>query len=903
MSQSHRWIDALFASLLALLFVAQAPAPPDAPEPPLPEPDPTSDALSPAATTTPESDEAPAPPAEVELSPLVRRLLDDPITTDAERRRLRLFHGQWHELQLDALSPAERAQLALLRFDLASPALHPPDAPPLVAAEAALFRGEPDRAIELLDGDASAQAALLRGRALEQLGRLADAVETLRPWRDRLRNDDFTDAAELTAAAEAVTLLARLEGRPAGDYQAALDALARVRQSLDPLYWPAYLAEARLLVEKDSRQQGGEALLEALTLCPTAGEVWYELGLLAVQGFDFDRASFAVGKLRGINPTHALADLLDARAMLQQRDIDAARAIIEPALALYPEHREWLALLAAAEALAYDEAQTRATLDHLDTLSPGSPLGYFTVGTTLSAARQYAQGAEALREAIRRQPNDPAAWTELGLLLMQWGDLEQARDALAQAARLDPFNRRVGNQLRLADDLLGYETIETEHFVIRYKPGVDEALARDMPPVLEQIHRDITGVFQHVPPNKTQIDIMPDERYFGVRITGMPEIWTIAAATGDVLALTPPREGRHQRGPYNWANVIRHEFVHTVTLSQTRNRIPHWFTEACAVSQETTGRTYQTCQLLAWAVHEKKLFELDKINWGFIRPQAPYERQLAYAQADWMLEYVAQRFGHDKIVAMLNRFADGVDDVTAFREVLGVSGDEFMSGFRQWAAAEVEAWGLGRPQASERLQEVLAKGGAGADDAELQTLLKEHPGHPDLLRLIAERALQSADSAPQAAERAVLRYAAARPVDPWPHRALADLALRRGDLDAAVPSLQMLDLQDNENAAWAHELAKVHRRAGRLDLAADAIDRALLREPYNANFRTLAATIDLQRGDADGALHQLHALAILEPQRSEHHVRLAALYRRLGREDEARAEAAKARELDPDAAQ
>src|SRR5690606_15797106 len=145
---------------------------------------------------------------------------------------------------------------------------------------------------------------------------------------------------------------------------------------------------------------------------------------------------------------------------------------------------------------------------------------------------------------------------------------------------------------------------------------------------------------------------------------------------------TPPREGRHQRGPYHWSNVLRHEFVHTVTLSQTDNRIPHWFTEACAVSQETTGRTYDTCQLLAWAVNEDKLFALDTINWGFIRPQTERDRPLAYAQADWMLEYTAQRFGHRAIVQMLELFRTGMPDTEAIPRVTGQSAEEFMSGFR-----------------------------------------------------------------------------------------------------------------------------------------------------------------------------------------------------------------------------
>jgi tetratricopeptide (TPR) repeat protein len=874
---------------VALLAWAQA-------EPPMPD-DPAG--LTGDVSAAVQAEDAPPPPDEVQLAPIVRRMIDDPISTDDERRRLKLFHGQWEALDREALSPAELGALALLRFELDSPDLSSPEVPARIAAEAALWRGEPEAVLPMLEGDETAAGALLRAAALEQLGRLGDAARTLQPWRERVNRERFDDAAELTAAAQAVNVLARLEGRPAADYQVVMNQLARVRNSIDPLYWPAYLAEGRLLVEKDSRQDGGRALIEALGLNPAAGEVWFELGILAVEGFDFDRAALASRNLRRINPTHPLADRLDARSLLQQRDVSSARAIIEQALGLQPKHREWLALLAAAEALSYDEVETQRVLDHLDTLSPGTPLGYFTVGQVLSAARQYAAGDRALREAIRRQPNWPQAWIERGLLLMQWGDLEAARDALAQASRLDPFNRRANNQLRLVDDLLGYETIETEHFIIRFRSGVDEALARDMPYELEKMHADITAAFQHVPPNKTQIDLMPDERYFGVRITGMPEIWTIAAATGDVLSLTPPREGRNQRGTFDWVNVMRHEFAHTVTLSQTSNRVPHWFTEACAVSQESVGRSFATYELLAWALHNDELFDLASINWGFIRPEKPFSRQLAYAQADWMLEYIAHAFGWQAVIELLELYNRGIGDTEAMKTVTRQNAEEFMSGFRAWATEQVAAWGLGEREVGERAAQVIAGRGDEPTDDELRELLERYPDHPDLLKIVAQRAMLGDDI--DDAERAVRRYAEARPVDHWPHRAMAQLATRAGDLERAVPSLEALDALDNDSGAWAHQLAQVHRAAGRLDRASASIRRAVHRQPYNANFRTLAATIELQRGDATGALHQLRALSILEPTRAEHHVRLAALHHRLGDADAAAAAARRARELNPSA--
>ena len=832
-------------------------------------------------------------PREIELSPLVRTLIDDPFTNDQERRLLRVFHGLWDELG-DATA-VERARMAMIRLDPDDVALADASVPALLRVEAALMRGEPDDVLQLTEGDASPQASLVRARALVSLGRAADAVALLTPWRVKLQHESLDDAADLTAAARGLVLLAELEGRPAQDYHLAMSMLAKARDELDRLYWPAHIAEARILLSKDNPEQAAEALQQALQLNLRAAEAWRMLGELVASGYDFDRAALALAKLDAIDGADLPAALLDAHIRLMQRDAASARAAVDRALALHPHNAEVMALDAAASAIAYDETATREALDRFDARYRGHALAHATVGTYLANVRQYRWAADLLRTAIDRQPNWAQPRVELGLLLMQAGDPADARNVLRDAVRLDPFNKRADNQLRLADSLAGYKTLETPHFVIRFKAGIDEVLARDMPDELEQIYRDVTAVFDHKPDVKTQIDIMPDEKWFGVRITGMPDIWTIAACTGDVIALTPPRHGPHQRGPYNWANVIRHEYVHTVTLSQTANRIPHWFTEACAVSQETTGRSYDTCQLLASALHEDKLFALDQINWGFIRPKTAADRPLAYAQSDWMLEYLAVRFGHDAIVRMLRLFREGVSDVDAFAQVTGQLAEQFMSGFHAWAAEQVTAWGLDPPP-DERIKTLLSSSDA-ARHAELDKLLAEFPDEPNLLQLAARRAMDAGD--PAAAREAVLRYARARPVDPWPHRQLVVLAGQLQRPDEAVASLEALDQLDNESGAWAHQLAVIHRARGDMDRAAGAVQRALWREPYDGSYRELAAAIALQRKAMDDALFHLEALTLLEPDRATHWVRLAAAFAMADRPADARTAAEQARQLDP----
>ncbi|MBB6431078.1 tetratricopeptide repeat protein [Algisphaera agarilytica] len=843
---------------------------------------------------------------EVELSATLTRILDSPAIDETRRQALKLFHGQWDDFTAE--TPDEEAALAWASYRLSDPSTFEASSDLTLRAEVALFRGDAGEVLRLLQDEVTVAAAFLRGRALEDLGRLSEAVALLTPLRERFQHETLTDPAELTAGANAIVLLAHLEGRPSQDYELALGMYARAYQELDPLYWPARVAEAQLLMSKDNWSEASDALQEALSFNPKAGIAWYELGRLWVDSYNFDAAAEVSDQLRTINPIHPLADVIDIRSFLRQCDVASARKVLVPALKSFPKNRELLALAAATEAMAYDDSALASALDRFDQISTGgredavgSPLALYIAGEYMSLDRQYIPAEDLLRRAIERSPNWPAPRLELGLLLMQSGDLKSARLELAHAQRLDPFHQRINNQLRLVEDLLDeYETIETENFVIRYRPGIDEVLARDMPGPLEELYDELTAVFQHRPANKTQIDLMPDQSTFAVRITGMPDIWTIAAATGDVISMTPPRSGPDQFDPYNWVNVMRHEFVHTVNLAQTQNRVPHWFTEACAVSSETTGRTFDSCQLLAWAVHNDKLFEYDQINWGFVRPKTDRERPLAYAQSDWMLEFIAIHWSHQAVVDLLDLYREGVSDTDALKQVTGYTADAFMDAFSVWAEGQVQAWGLGRVETSEEAAAVLASGGQGIATSQLVELLEAHGNnHPDLLKLVAERAADGVD--PEQTRLWLNRYAQARPVDPWPHKVLTQLAFDLGRPEEALGSLQLLERSDTYTSTWSHQLAEIHRSAGRLDAAQRSITRALYCEPYHAPYRELAATIAIQRRDLETAAFQVEALAILEPDRAQHPTRLAVIYSRLNRPDDAHDAAQRALELNPNA--
>lgn len=863
---------------------------------------------------------AEAPP----LADQVVALLDAPYLSDAERRDRRVFHGVWEDGDLD--TPARRAAAALVRGAFDDPSLSDGSAPVEDRAEAAIARGELEEALTLLGDGASLRAVRLRAESLDMLGRTPEAIDALTPLVDRLRGGRIDAAPDLVEAVRGMMLrsaIAGTQGSGGQDYRAMLALLSRARTELDRLYWPAHLAEAELLASKDQRREATQAALETLTLNPSCAAAWALLGRAAVDSFNIDAAEKVAARLDALAPDSARAAAILARARLRQSDAPGALALLAPALERLPNSRMLLALRAASAAQAYEYARADAELGALDALSPGHYEGYFEVGRTLSEARQYEPSSRYLTEAARRAPFRADPVIELGLMMMQAGRDADANGTLTKAVALDPFNLRAGNSLKLVTDLLTFPTIDSEHFVIRYRPGVDGVLAAEMPALLEGMHERVTGGgpggIDHEPAGRTLIDLLPDHRAFAVRIAGITRIHTMAAATGPLIAMESPREGGGQSvGAYDWLRVLRHEYTHTVTLSRTNNRIPHWFTEAAAVYMEDAPRDGSICRLLDDALSNGGLFDLDGINLAFVRPKRPQDRGLAYAQGHWMYEFIVRRWGERAPLDMMDRYAGGEREPAAMRTVLGLPPDEFVDQFKAWAREQVLAWGMGRPAGEPSIRQLLTEEAAAEDRAALESRLTEfaddagwglttggrsraawepelpdptpemaarwleqHPNNADVLELSVRLRLRQSGGEPTEAVAPLLeRYAAARPVDELPHKLLAKLYLASAETaERAIPHLEFLDAREQKSAAYAGELARRYAALGQWDKAGEKARRATIISPFDADQRELAATVALTVKDYESAERHITALTRLEPDREVHQRRLEAVRR------------------------
>ncbi len=840
------------------------------------------------------------------VSPAVKALISAEYLTEEERKDLRVFYGLATDEDLD--TPRRRATDALIRGDYFNRVFDETEVMPESRARALIERGEPELGLKVLAGVSSLEGIRWRARALEMLGRFDEANAALEPLVNQLINRKLTDSGELASAVQGLIIRTRVrqqEMTGGADFRTLLSLLTKARSELNQLDWRVALAEAELLYSKDNRKQARDAAMDVLRLNPRCAKAMVLIGQIAVDGFDFDSASVIVRQLDELAEGSAEGAMILARGRLRQKDAVDARGIIDLALERQPQHRGLLALQAAAVAAGHNYEEADALLGRFDELSPGSALGYLQVGLTLSEARQYERAEEYLREAIQRQPLVSEPRVELGLMLLQAGRSDEALTMLTSANELDPFNVRVDNSLKLARELASYATASSEHFVIRYQPGVQGVLAEEMPEILERIYDRVTGLegIDHEPERVTQIELMPDHAWFSVRITGMPAIHTMAASTGPVIAMEFPRAGPGQLvGEYDWARVVQHEYTHTVTLSRTKNRIPHWYTEAAAVVMEDAPRDYVSCQALAKAAGEGTLFDLEEINIAFVRPRLPGDRSKAYAQGSWMYEFITSRWGSRANLDLMDLYAQGVDEASAMQRVLGLESEAFLQAFTSWAKGQIREWGLGTPEGEKPVSELMlemfeltqedwdelsASERPVPSVEQLAELLANHPEHPGVLSWAVRWTLQEQSGVPDESMIELLkRYAKARPVDPLPHQMLLRIYLdqeRAGqpiaDAGTIIEHLLFLDAREQHSAAYAVELARRYAAMGEYHKAMDKAKRATHIAPLDADYRELAARIAIRMGDFAQAQRQLAALARIEPDREVHKRRLDAINR------------------------
>ena len=620
----------------------------------------------------------------------------------------------------------------------------------------------------------------LRAKRLLDAGQFDEAKAAL-AWFAEHRGDLKPDSADdALALAKGLVEHARWS-REAKWFNVAVNEVLGDAEKKHPLDWRIPAARARLFAERHNEPAAVDSLNAALAKNGSAAELHALRARMAIDKFDLVGARRSLEQARRSNQRWPEIALVEA---------DIAFAELQPlrGLKIISQAQDDFSLagpeftgrhLAAQEAMRR-QSQLQAEVN-VEGRQPVDPRSLVAKGKALDRMRRFRQARDAYQAALDALPELPGVRAGLAEAFLRLGEEQEGAKLLSEAQREDPFDVRVKNMLAVLDVLSTYATLETDHFIIRFDRGRDQLLARYAADHLEKdVYPDLVKRFGHKPKGKSLIEIYSrsgntsGHGWFSARMVGVPGLHTIGACAGRIVALASPTD---MPRPYNWARVLRHEFVHLLNLEQTSFNVPHWVTEGLAVTAEDRPRPSAWTRLITQRYLDDELFTLENINFGFIRPSDSNDWTCAYAQAQIYIEFMLKKYGEQSVPKLLAAFADNLSTSEAIEAASGVSAQQFEHAYHEYIADLVQAWGLEASTASQNIDRLQEKLAADSDNADLLAALAAAHLAKGELPQARKYATQAAKHSLHQPMAALVRATLARSEDPQQAMRIAQPAL------------------------------------------------------------------------------------------------------------------------------
>lgn len=775
---------------------------------------------------------------------------------------------------------------------------------------------EIDRRLRSSGSSAAVQAALhcARGRLLASIGQNEDAAEAFDAalrgnpeiwpcaadfaelllvtgrWRDagrlfaglfeRLERGDLRTARDLIAGARAAAAF--------GEFRDANNAY-RTANEVDPRNVEVLYRWAELFREKYNDADARRTYEEALSINPRHAP---SLVGLALASGNFERQEELANEALAINPN--LTDALDLLAGLRILDgmYDEAERLALRALETNSLSITSLGQLASVYFLDGDETAFVGIEERAIRAAPRASDFYLTLAENATRRFRYPAAATFAERAVEVNFEDPRAHAELGTALLRLGRAAESRRHIEYAYEQDPFNLFAANTLTLLDTYEEFSLVESEHFRLMIHPDERDVLAPLILDMAEASFDSLSPRYPYEPDGKILLEAYNNADDFAVRIAGVPHAGLLGVSFGDVLAVNTPRA---QSATFNWARTLWHEVAHTMAIGVSEHHVPRWLTEGLSVYEERRGRPEWGRELeLAFlsAFAQNRLLPLEEIDRGFTRPTYPGQILLSYYHAGEVIRYIADEYGFDAIITMLQSLAEGSSQEDAVRSAVGMSRADLDQRFR--AAVEQRRQALAPAFGS--LAELRP-----SEDAEVDP---DEGGQAPFFRALREGADHLSQSDYAGAETAFERALSQYPNYVGSGNAYAGLARiyresnREDDLIDILT--RYLEVAEDETAA-AVELAQIFENRGDDSSAAAMLERSLHVKPYDAAVRgRLADVYDRMQYHGDAVSHRRAVVALDPSDAAGAYYRLARSLQADGQRNEARRAVLRSLEIAPD---
>jgi tetratricopeptide (TPR) repeat protein len=432
----------------------------------------------------------------------------------------------------------------------------------------------------------------------------------------------------------------------------------------------------RLYVATHQYADAAGLFREALAI--DANDLFARLGMarLLADRFEGDARTLVAALLKDDESRPPEQRLIEAYLLSARMDLDegrhgSAEKSLDTALALAEDQKqpplEAYELFAALDLLRGDEKAARWSEKSL-AYNPRYGGVYETLAHYETMRRRYKEAVDWLKRAVSVQPDRWSSYEELGVNLLRLGDITESQKALERAYSGDPYSATTVNTLRVLDKLKDFTAVRTENPALLIR--LDKKEAEALRPYVEDIaHKSIATFSKRYgfePREPVTIELYPNHDDFAVRTAGLPGIGLLGVTFGYLVAMDSP-SGR-ATGDFHWGSTLWHEMAHVFTLSVTDHRVPRWLSEGISVFEEwRTGPTpgIAVSSRALDVFRDGKFLPVATLDEGFIRPDYEDQIQVSYMQSGLICYFIEQKYGFDKLVALLRQFTKDTNTAAA----------------------------------------------------------------------------------------------------------------------------------------------------------------------------------------------------------------------------------------------
>jgi tetratricopeptide (TPR) repeat protein len=460
--------------------------------------------------------------------------------------------------------------------------------------------------------------------------------------------------------AESMVVFGEVALLKGADPKLVLDTVFDPARKADPSAREPYLASGQLALDKHDFALAAKRFEEGLKQLPDDPDL--RCGLAeAYAPSDAALTADALEKALSRNSNHVGSLLLLTDRSIDAEDYAEAERLLDRIKAVNPWEPDAWAYRAVAAHLRHRPDEEEAARQNALKFWTNNPRVDFLIGQKLSQNYRFTEGAAHQRRALGFDPGYLPAKAQLAQDLLRLGDESEGWELADEVQKQDGYDVEMFNLTTLHDTMAKFATLTNANFVVRMSAHEARVYGDQVLDLLERARSNLCAKYGFEVKRPTFVEIFPEQKDFAVRTFGMPgNPGYLGVCFGTLV--TANSSAAHPGHPVNWHSVLYHEFCHVVTLQITRNKMPRWLSEGISVYEEVQANPTWGQRMMPRyreMVLGGDLTPISKLSGAFMAPPTPIHLQFAYYESSLVVEFLVQKFGLDRLKAILTDLGAG----------------------------------------------------------------------------------------------------------------------------------------------------------------------------------------------------------------------------------------------------